>query len=240
MTRDIFNRTEKLIGTDAVRRLQETEVLLVGAGGVGSWCAEALVRSGVEHITVADPDRVCASNVNRQLMATSATIGQPKVRALAARLSEIDPDAVITVMETRFCQDSIGEFELGRYDYIIDAIDNVADKAQLILSALRTDAVLFSSMGAALKLDPSQIAVAEFWKVYGCPLAKALRNRFKKTGDFPSRKFRCVFSPERLANRFTDDDPGNGTAVHITASFGFRLASLLVSDVVNRLDGKCC
>lgn len=231
MTADIFSRTERLAGSAALSELAEVKVLIVGIGGVGSWCAESLVRSGVTHLTIADSDVVCASNVNRQLMATSRTVGMPKTEALKNRLMDINPDACITTIQQRFCEDNAGLFQLETYDYIIDAIDSIPDKMCLMLKSLETDAVLFSSMGAALKTDPSRISVAEFWKVHGCPLAKAIRTGFKKSGKFPSRKFLCVYSDERLDNRPSADESGNGVAVHITATFGFRLASLVFNDV---------
>lgn len=228
----IFARTERLVGKEMMECLGSVNVLLAGTGGVGSWCAESLVRSGIMHLTLVDSDDVCASNVNRQMMATSQTVGQPKVTALAGRLHEISPQAEITTLYRRFSNDTAAEFGLERYDYIIDAIDSVPDKAALILRSLETDATLFSSMGAALKTDPSRIEVGEFWRVHGCPLAKALRNYFKKTGQFPSRKFQCVFSDEKLGNlTFDPSDPGNGTVMHITATFGLRIASLVFNDV---------
>ncbi len=231
-----FARSEKLMGRSALVRLQKLDVLIVGTGGVGSWCAEALVRSGVIHLTLVDSDLVCESNVNRQLMATSLTIGQPKVSALRDRLLSINPEAVISIRQERFSEENSDSFHLEEYDYIIDAIDSIPDKAHLIIKSLETDARLFSAMGAALKTDPGRIEVAEFWKVKGCPLAKALRTRFKKTGQFPSRKFQCVFSEERLQNQpmadESDGDSGNGSCVHITGTFGFRLASLVLNDVI--------
>lgn len=234
----ILARTERLTGTDALQRLAQVKVLLIGVGGVGSWCAESLVRTGVTNLTIADCDHVCASNVNRQLMATTLSIGQPKVLAMRDRLLAINPGANIGVRQERFCQETAQSFNLHGYDYIIDAIDSIPDKALLILRALETDAVLYSSMGAALKMDPERIQVAEFWKAYGCPLAKALRNHFKKSGQFPQRKFQCVFSDERLENRDVqgqdDADRGNGTVAYITAMFGLRLSALLIRDVVGQ------
>lgn len=234
----LFVRMRKLVGDEAFGRIVEANVLLVGTGGVGSWCAEALVRSGIRRITLVDSDMVCSSNVNRQLMATTETVGQPKVEALQKRLATISPDAEIIARRERFCQDNADTFHLDDYDCIIDAIDSIPDKALLILMALRTKAKLYSSMGAALKMDPSRISVAEFWKVRGCPLARALRNRFRKEGVFPSRKFKCVFSEEHMDNQSVPDesvsDSGNGSAVHITGIFGFTLASLVLNDLVGR------
>ena len=222
---DFFQRTELLLGAAAMDTLAQTRVLLVGTGGVGSWCAEALVRTGVARLALVDADRVCASNVNRQLMATSATLGEPKVEALARRLREISPAADISSVEGVYSADTAATFKLEEFDYVIDAIDSVADKAHLIRHALAFPSVtLFSSMGAARKLDPFRIRMSEFWKVQGDGLARALRTRFRKSGEFPARKFTCVWS----------DEPPRaeaGTVMHVTAAFGLALASLVVRTV---------
>ena len=160
-------------------RISEKRVIIFGVGGVGSWCAESLIRSGIRHLTIVDSDRVCITNINRQLMATSKTVGQVKVDALKERLLSINPSAEITALQQIFTAETAESFGIGSYDYIIDAIDSLKDKALLILMATQTQAKFFSSMGAALKLDPTRIKIAEFWKVQGDPLARALRKRFK-------------------------------------------------------------
>ena len=256
----IFRRSELLLGSEAMERIAQKRVILFGVGGVGSWCAESLVRSGIRQLTIVDSDRVCITNINRQLMATSETVGQVKVDALKQRLLSINPSADITALQKIFTEETAEEFDLGSYDYIIDAIDSLKDKALLILMACRTKAKFFSSMGAALKLDPTRIQVTEFWKVQGDPLARALRNRFKRDKQFPKRKFQCVYSDELLQNKGHNatcgteqcmcpkakTGPGdssllnhewcsskaqiNGSLAHITAIFGFTLAGLVVQD----------
>ena len=213
-------------------QIARQRVILFGVGGVGSWCAEALVRSGIRQLTIVDSDRVSITNINRQLMATTTTVGQVKVEAMKERLLTINPSAEITALQKIFSQETAEEFHLDSYDYIIDAIDSLKDKALLILMACRTKAKFFSSMGAALKLDPTRIQVTEFWKVKGDPLARALRNKFKKEKLFPQRKFQCVYSDELLENKkpIDPDDRGNGSLVHITAIFGFTLAGLVLQD----------
>jgi len=223
----IFQRAELLLGSEVMERMAQQRVIIFGVGGVGSWCAEALVRTGVRQLTIVDSDRVEATNVNRQLMATSLTVGQVKVEALRERLLTINPEADIRALHQVFNATTAREFQLATYDYIIDAIDSLKDKALLILTACQTEARLYSSMGAALKLDPTRIQVAEFWKVKGDPLARALRNRFKKDETFPKRKFKCVFSDEVVQAR----GEGKGSLVQITAVFGMTLASLVVQDV---------
>lgn len=228
----IFRRSELLLGDEAMSRIGEKRVIIFGVGGVGSWCAESLIRSGIRKLTIVDSDRVCITNINRQLMATTKTVGQVKVDALKERLLSINPSAEITALQQVFNADSASQFGLEEYDYIIDAIDSLKDKALLILLACQTKAKLFSSMGAALKLDPTRIKTAEFWKVTGDPLARALRNRFKRDKQFPKRKFQCVFSDELLENKMPidPDDKGNGSIVHITAIFGMMLAGLVIQD----------
>ena len=238
----IFRRSELLLGDDVMERIAQKRVILFGVGGVGSWCAESLVRSGIHHLTIVDSDRVCVTNINRQLMATTKTVGQVKVEVLKERLLTINPSAEITALQKIFTKETAGEFDLDSYDYIIDAIDSLKDKALLILMATQTKAKLYSSMGAALKMDPTRIQVTEFWKVKGDPLARALRNRFKRDKTFPKRKFQCVYSDELLENKtmvstnrqpMDPDDKGNGSIVHITAIFGFTLAGLVLESVKN-------
>ena len=237
----IFRRSELLLGEEAMERIAQKRVIILGVGGVGSWCAESLVRSGIRQLTIVDSDRVCITNINRQLMATSKTVGQVKVEALKERLLSINPKADITALQKIFSQETAEEFALDSFDYIIDAIDSLKDKAALILLACKTNAKLFSSMGAALKLDPTRIRVTEFWKVQGDPLARALRKKFKHYGQYPEQKFQVVYSDELLENRGCPTDEGeepssfnkpqtNGTLAHITAIFGFMLAGLVIRD----------
>ena len=226
--KDIFQRSELLLGAEAMERIAEKRVIVFGVGGVGSWCAESLVRSGIKHLTIVDSDRVCASNINRQLMATTQTIGQVKVDVLRDRLLSINPAAEITALHEFFTAETADSFHLESYDYIIDAIDTLKDKTLLILMACNTQAKFFSSMGAALKLDPTRIKIAEFWKVQGDPLARVLRKRFKREGQYPARKFQCVYSDELVEPQ----GEGKGSLVHITAIFGFMLAGLVIQDAI--------
>jgi tRNA A37 threonylcarbamoyladenosine dehydratase len=174
-------------------------------------------------------------------MATTKTVGQVKVEALKERLLSINPSAEITALQKIFSLETAEEFDLDSYDYIIDAIDSLKDKVALILLACQTKAKFFSSMGAALKLDPTRIKVTEFWKVEGDPLARALRKKFKHYGQFPEQKFLVVYSDELLENRGCPTDEGeepspfnkpqtNGTLAHITAIFGFMLAGLVIQN----------
>lgn len=247
MTAEIFNRGERLLGADTMSRLEEVRVIVFGVGGVGSWCAEGLVRSGVKNLTIVDSDSVSVTNINRQLMATTKTVGQPKVEVLRERLLEINPEAEITAICGVYNEETAQSFHLDEYDYVVDAIDSLKDKAHLILNATALGVKLFSSMGAALKLDPMRVQVAEFWDVKGCPLAAALRRKFKKEKTFPRKKFKCVFSDELLENRGQEKETPaegswdakkaqiNGSLVHITGIFGFTLSGLVAQDIFNNI-----
>lgn len=227
-----FQRTRLLAGDEGMERLHDANVLLVGVGGVGSWCAEALVRSGIGRLTIVDMDNVAESNINRQLPALTSTVGQSKVDVLRERLIDINPNLQLTAIHDFYSPENADSFDLDSYDYVVDAIDSVACKAELILRATASRARLFSSMGAARKLHAGLIGVAEFWRVTGDPLARALRNRFKKSGRFPKRKFKCVFSPERVAQPLESPDGANGTFAHTTAIFGLNLAGLVIEDIL--------
>lgn len=217
-------RTILLYGEEATRRLADTRVIIFGVGGVGSWCAEALVRSGIGHITMVDADVVDPTNVNRQLPATSLTIGQPKVEVMRMRLLEINPDLDVCAIRDFYGPDNAARFPLDGYDIVVDAIDSPGSKAHLILQATSTPGVkLYSSMGAARRIDPSRVQDAEFWSVKGCPLARSLRDHFKKSEEKPRRKFRCVFSDE------PPKGAPKGTSMMVTATFGLRLAALAIN-----------
>ena len=235
----IFDRCERLVGSEMMERIATSRVIIFGIGGVGSWCAESLVRSGIRRLTIVDRDRVDITNVNRQCPATTKTVGEPKVAVMISRLLNINPQAEVEAIENIYDSSTRDSFHLEEYDYIIDAIDSLSCKADLILTAtsLPHHIQFFSSMGAALKMDPQKICVAEFWKVEGCPLARALRQHFKRNKVFPRRKFRVVYSSEVLPNKgeiSPETAPYNGTFAHATAIFGFTLAGLIIQDIVNK------
>ena len=243
----LYDRTALLLGDDVTTAIRSSRVIIFGVGGVGSWCAESLVRSGIGHLTIVDSDRVAPSNLNRQLMATTESIGDIKVDSLKSRLLTINPKVEIEALPLLYSAEAASRFNLENFDYVIDAIDSFQCKADLILHAtsLPSGTTFFSSMGAALKLDPTAIRVSEFWKAEGCPLARALRTRFRKTKAFPKHKFQVVFSPELLSNRGRRQDETvtassqlkglpNGSIAHITAIFGFTLAGLVIEDIYRR------
>jgi len=259
----LFHRTELLYGSEKMKQITSAKVIIFGIGGVGSWCAESLIRSGICHLTIVDSDRICITNINRQLHATTLTVGEVKTDALKKRLLEINPNAEITAIQKIYNAENSDSFKLEEFDYIIDAIDSLKNKIDLIRTATKYKAVFLSSMGAALKNDPTKIQVAEFWKVKGDPLASCLRKIIRR-GEMPGKKFLCVYSDEVLENKGANKSCGtakclcpkstdaqgdpeladhewcslkaviNGSIAHITAIFGFTLAGLVLQDLYTK------
>jgi len=228
-----FERTIQLLGQQAFERLQTTRVILFGVGGVGGWCAETLIRTGLGHLTIVDFDTISPSNINRQVVATVENSGLSKVDEMRRRLLTICPEADIVAIHKRYTAETAADFDLSQYDFIIDAIDSVDDKMLLIYNAtdspihqFTNSPILYSSMGAGRKVDSDQIQVAEFWKVQGCPLARALRTKMKKLGMLPGRKFQCVFSPEISAE--------SGTIAPIVGIFGMKIANLVINQIIKQ------
>lgn len=239
----IFNRLVRLTGLSNFEKIQKSKVIIFGIGGVGSWCAESLIRSGIEHLTIVDADTVCPTNINRQLQATTKTVGQVKVDALRDRLLDINPTANIISIDKIYNRETQAEFDLNTFDYVIDAIDSLTPKVDLIEHALKSKATLFSSFGAASKLDPTRIQVKQIWQTHGCPLGRLVRNRLKKLGV--KKKFLCVFSDEVLPvydivdnsnveNNLFNKKQINGSITHITGIFGFNLAGLVINSIISK------
>ena len=226
MDNPAFHRNELLMGRDGVDALAQTRVILFGVGGVGSWCAEALVRSGVGHLTLVDGDVVCETNMNRQLQATVPNLGRPKVEALKERLLEIAPHTEINALQKTYNLESKMGFGLAAYDYVIDAIDTLSHKVSLIALAMESGTMLFSSMGAARKLDATAIRVSSIWDTKTCKLARFVRRRLRRWGA--QGDCLCVYS-EELSE--APETGVNGSMVHVTGTFGFHLAGLVVQDV---------
>ena len=225
----MFSRSTALLGTESMTQLQSVRVILFGIGGVGSWCAEALIRTGLTHLTIVDGDTVQPSNLNRQLPATQATLGQPKVFALRERLLAINPDAEITAIPEMVNDEWLKANGLEGYNYVIDAIDSVNDKVDLIIYASRVRGCkVFSSMGAALRFDPTQVTTGELFSIKGDALAKAVRARMKRLNLKPYKKIRCVYSLEQAQRCET-----RGSLMQVTAVFGCTLASLVIKDICN-------
>jgi len=192
----IFERLSLLTGKEGLEKLLRAKVLVFGAGGVGSWAAEALVRSGIGKIGIIDNDTVCASNINRQVEATTLTIGEPKASTLKKRLLEINPECEIASYNELFCLEKKNLFGIENADYVIDAIDILNHKLDLIETVYNAGVTLFSSMGMAHKVDPSQIKTTSIWKTEGCPLARLVRQGLRKRGF--SGDFTAVYSKEQF------------------------------------------
>ena len=222
----MFTRTIQLLGEEEFRALQNANVILFGVGGVGGWCAEALLRTGIGHLTLVDFDRVDTTNLNRQLVATYDNIGKSKVQEMQKRLLSIIPDADVQIIEQQYNAETADSFNLAQYDIVVDAIDMVECKALLLYRATQSGCKVYSSMGAGRKTDPQKIRTAEFWKVQGCPLARALRTKIKKAGLIPTSKIQCVYSEEISGNQ--------GTLAPVVGSFGMILASMVINDLVRK------
>lgn len=223
---DFFARSAALLGKKGMERLRTKRVIIFGVGGVGSFAAEALIRTGLTHLTIVDGDTVQASNINRQMPATRLTIGQPKVEALKERLLEINPEADIIAKYEMVNDEWLKANGLEGYDYIIDAIDNVANKTYLLLYVSRLRGCkVYSSMGAALRFDPTQVTTGELMSIKGDALARAVRERMKRLDRKPSKKIRCVYSTEQAQRCET-----RGSLMQVTAVFGLTLASMVITD----------
>lgn len=222
----MFTRTIQLLGEEEFRALQNANVILFGVGGVGGWCAEALLRTGIGHLTLVDFDRVDTTNLNRQVVATHDNIGKSKVQEMQKRLLSISPDADVQIIEQQYNAETVDSFNLAQYDIVVDAIDMVECKALLLFQATQAGCKVYSSMGAGRKTDPQKIRTAEFWKVQGCPLARALRTKIKKAGLIPASKIQCVYSEEISGNQ--------GTLAPVVGSFGMTLASMVINDLVRK------
>jgi tRNA A37 threonylcarbamoyladenosine dehydratase len=184
------------MGQNALDALEKARVIVFGVGGVGSWAAEALVRSGIGHIDIVDSDTVCVTNINRQVQALPSAIGKAKVTVLKDRLLGINPRCSVTAFENVFSRETADMFNIGEADYVIDAIDSLSYKLDLIEITTQRGVKLFSSMGMAQKLDPTQLKTTDIWDTQGCPLARLVRYGLRKrlfTGHFT-----VVYSPERL------------------------------------------
>ena len=188
-----FSRTELLLGKEALDKLAGSRVAVFGIGGVGGYVCEALVRSGVGEFDLVDDDKVCLTNLNRQIIATRKTIGKYKVEVMRDRILEINPDAKVNVHKCFFLPENAADFPFDEYDYVVDAVDTVTAKISLVLKAQDMDIPIISSMGAGNKLDGSQFKVADIYKTKVCPLAKVMRRELKKRGV---RKLKVVYSEE--------------------------------------------
>lgn len=188
-----FIRTELLFGSEAIKKLNEAHVAVFGVGGVGGFVVEALARSGVGKFDLIDNDTVCLSNINRQIIATHSTVDQYKVDVMKARILDINPDAEVNVFKCFYLPETADQFNFKKYDYVVDAIDTITAKIDLVLRAQAAGVPIMSSMGAGNKLDPTKFEVTDIYKTSICPLAKVMRRELKARGV---KKLKVVYSKE--------------------------------------------
>lgn len=230
-----FSRTARIIGEDALAKLGRSRVAIFGIGGVGGYVAEALARSGVGALELIDSDRVTLSNINRQIIATHATVGLEKVSVMAARIHEINPAALVTPRAIFFLPENAGEFDFAAYDYVVDAVDTVAAKIGLILAAQSAGVPVISSMGAGNKMDPGKFRIADIYATSVDPLARVLRHELRKRGV---KELKVVYSTEPpLSPVLRDADEANrrapGSNAFTPAVAGLLLAAEVVKDLIN-------
>jgi tRNA A37 threonylcarbamoyladenosine dehydratase len=233
----LYQRTHILVGDAGLERLQSAQVLVAGLGGVGSFVAEALARAGVGELTLVDFDRVAGSNLNRQLVALHATLGELKTQVMAARIREINPDCRLTLIECFLEPEDMPGLLASGYHQVADAIDSLASKVALIRAALDTGTPIVSSMGAGGRLDPTRIQVSDLMETRVCPLARAVRSRLRKAGI--DRGLTVVWSDEPYLPPLPPEPTGhgrpravNGTISYLPALFGLTLAGVIVQRIL--------
>lgn len=217
-----FERTSLLIGEEAISKLNNSKVLIFGVGGVGGYVAEALARTGVGSITIVDKDTVSESNINRQIIALHSTVGRDKVDVLKERMLDINPDLNVDARKCFFLPDNAIEFDFSQYDYIVDAVDTVTAKLQIIVQAEEAGVRVISAMGAGNKVHPEMFEIADIYKTEMCPLAKVMRRELKNRGI---KKLKVVYSKEKPV--YKGDVPGS-------IAFSPSVAGLLMASEVVR------
>jgi len=241
-----FSRTESLLGKEGMWRLANSRVAVFGLGGVGSWAAEALARSGVGHLVLVDYDTICVTNINRQVHATHKTLGQPKVTVMKSRITEINPQAQVEVYPAFYAPECTVELVRADYDYIIDAIDTVSSKIELIIKAQGHNIPIISSMGTGNKLDPSCLEIADIYETSVCPLARVMRRELRKRNVKSltvvysrEQPLKPVVSPGRPQGSSEsgqeEASPGRiapGSTAFVPPAAGLLIASRVVRDLV--------
>jgi tRNA threonylcarbamoyladenosine dehydratase len=231
-----LQRTDLLIGTEALQRLQNLHVLVIGLGGVGSYAAEFLARAGVGRMTIVDGDTVDLTNTNRQLPALHSTVGKSKTGVMAERMMDINPDLQLTVREEFLTPDSVKELITTDFDYVFDCIDSVQPKQYIIVTCKQKGVKVVSSMGAGGRIDPSKVQIADLSQTFNCPFAQQIRKGLKRKGV--RRGVTVVFSSELVDRETCMLTDGNrfkrsfyGTISYIPALFGLQMASVVVQEV---------
>lgn len=230
-----FSRTELLLGSSAIEKLHNSRVAVFGVGGVGGYAVEALARSGVGAIDVIDSDKVCLTNINRQIIATHDTIDQYKVDVIAQRINAINPDCVVTKHCVFYGSDNADSFDFSQYDYVVDAIDTVSAKIAMVQQAQAAGTPIISSMGAGNKLDPTAFVVTDIYKTSMCPLARVMRHELRKRGV---QSLKVVYSTEPAITPVCQiDEETNkrqiaGSTAFVPSVAGLIVASEVIKDLV--------
>lgn len=225
---DIFSRTERLIGEDALQKLKNSNIIIFGLGGVGSYTAEALARSGIGKMTVVDKDTVDITNINRQLYALRSTVGKPKAEVARERILDINPECEITAIRKMYLPENSEEFNLSQYDYIVDAIDNVTAKIDLAVKAEQLGIPIISSMGTGNKLDPAAFKVSDIYKTSVCPLCRVMRTQLKKRGV---KKLKVVYSEEMPK---TDGERTPASISFVPPAAGLIIAGEVIKNIIGQ------
>lgn len=235
-----FSRTELLFGAENMAKLADSRVAVFGVGGVGGYVVEALARSGIGSIDVIDDDVVCMSNINRQIIATLSNVGQYKVDAIKDRIMDINPECKVQTHKCFYLPENRDKFDFSKYDYIVDAIDTITSKIELVLQAKEANIPIISSMGAGNKLNPTMFEVADIYKTSVCPLAKVMRRELKKRGI---KKLKVVFSKEEALKPVSDNNLSNsdvtkhtkratpGSNAFVPSVVGLIIASEVIKDL---------
>ena len=230
-----FIRTQWLLGEEAMKKLSNSRVAVFGIGGVGGYTAEALVRSGIGTLDIIDKDRFDISNLNRQIFATHKTVGEFKVDAAKERLLDINPDLKLNTFNTFFSPETSSEFDFSKYDYVVDAIDTVTGKIELIMKTDEAGVPIISSMGAGNKLDASAFEVADIYATSVCPLARVMRKELKQRGI---KKLKVVYSKEKpispqigICTENTENKRPPGSAAFVPSVVGLIIAGEVVKDL---------
>ncbi len=228
-----FSRTGRIFGADGMERLRNSCVAVFGVGGVGSYIAEGLARSGVGHIHLIDSDDVDITNLNRQIEALSDTVGQPKAEVMKQRILQINPECAVTVHECFFLPDNSAEFDFTQYDYVADAVDTVTAKIELVLKSQQDGVSIISCMGTGNKLHPTMLEVTDIYKTSVCPLARVMRQELKKRGV---KKLKVVYSKEEpiKCEASAEDSVRRSipsSAIFVPAAAGLIIASEIVREI---------
>ena len=239
-----FSRTELLYGEEAMRKLVASRIAVFGIGGVGGYVVEALVRSGVGTLDIVDDDKVCMSNLNRQIIATRETIGRYKVDVAEERIHDINPDCVVNAHKTFFLPETQDQFDFSEYDYVVDAIDTVAGKLAIIEKAKKAGTPVISSMGAGNKINPAMFEVSDIYKTTICPLAKVIRHECRKRGidslkvvyskEMPIKPIEDTGCSQEVAENRTKRRATPGSTAFVPSVVGLIIAGEVINDITGR------